>query len=72
MYLNAETLKKLSDGCANLPKPYDGIAKAYFIDGLTAREIAEKEDKNVKTIQTQIYRAREMLKKTIRKEDLLS
>ena len=72
MYLNTETLKKLSDGCANLPKPYDLIAKAYFVDGLTAREIAEKEDKNVKTIQTQIYRAREMLKKTIRKEDLIS
>lgn len=72
MYLNEETLKKFSESCAKLPQPYGAIAKAHFVDGLTAREVAQKEGKNIKTIQTQIYRAREMLKKSIRKEDLLS
>ena len=44
----------------------------YFLKGLTAKEIAEKEKIPLKTVQTRIYRAREMLRKTVRKEDLLA
>ena len=36
----------------------------------TYLEIAEKTGKNLKTIQTQIYRAKAMLRKFYRKEDL--
>jgi RNA polymerase sigma-70 factor (ECF subfamily) len=37
---------------------------------MEVREIADKTGKNIKTLQTQIYRAKGMLKKLYRKEDL--
>ena len=50
----------------------DSGAKLYFEEGLTAREISERSKEPLKTVQSHIYRAREMLKKKIRKEDLLT
>ncbi len=54
--------------CDNLPEGYGDIAKEHFIDGRTAKEIAEEKGSNLKTVQTKIYRAREMLKKNCGKE----
>ena len=39
-----------------------------YMKTMTAAEIAEKRGANIKTIQTQIYRARDMLKKLYGKE----
>jgi RNA polymerase sigma-70 factor (ECF subfamily) len=58
--------------CHELPEGYAEIAKMYFIKGMTAKAISEKENLPIKTVQTKIYRARDMLKKTVRKEDLLA
>ncbi len=65
-------LEAVREQCLKLPKPYDDVGVSFFVEGLTAREIADQKGANLKTIQTQIYRAREMLKKSIRREDLLS
>lgn len=56
--------------CDSLKPPYDEIARAYYLQEKTVAEIARDRSMNSKTIQTQIYRARDMLKKKYRREDL--
>lgn len=51
--------------CQNLKSPYREVALAHFCDGLAITEIARKQNKNVKTIQTQLYRSKGMLKKML-------
>lgn len=53
--------------CQRLRSPYREVAIAHFCDELSITEIARKENKNVKTIQTQLYRAKAMLKNEIKK-----
>jgi len=65
--LELEVKKQLSDRCSSLKSPYREIAFDYFYRELSANEIAENTGKNLKTVQTQIYRARAMLQKTYRK-----
>ncbi len=72
LYICEEVLEKVKTGCEALSDSYREIAKAYFIEGLSAKEIADKTSINIKTVQTGIYRAREYLKKTLRREDLLT
>lgn len=72
IYLNKETEQTLKKACEELPSPYRETAIQYYSEGRTAKAIAEKEEMSVKTVQTRIRRAREMLKKKIRKEDLLA
>lgn len=49
--------------CEQLKPPYDEVAKAYFYHEQEVAEIAKRKKKNIKTIQTQIYRAKGMLRK---------
>ena len=66
-----EALKQeLYSCCMKLKPPYQNIALDYFYHEMSAGEIAQKDKKNLKTVQTQIYRARGMLQKIYRKEDL--
>ena len=65
--LENEVKEQLSLYCNNLKSPYREIALDYFYRELTAAEIASNTGKNIKTVQTQIYRARAMLQKTYRK-----
>lgn len=57
--MNEELLKN----CNALKPPYDQIARFYFYDELTTSQIADKLERNEKTVQTQVYRAKAMLKK---------
>lgn len=66
--LEQETKEILLANCNRLKSPYKEVAKAYYYDEMDAKEIAERKGQNVKTIQTQIYRARGMLRKNYRKE----
>ena len=54
--------------CRSLKHPYDEIAVNYFCQEMTVEEIAQKRGKKIKTVQTQIYRAKAMLKKLWGKE----
>ncbi len=54
--------------CEALKPPYDRIAWLYFYQEKSTAEIAEELGMNSKTVSTQIYRAREMLR-TIYRED---
>ena len=65
--LNQEIMDELQRCCNALPPPYKEIARKHFVEGKTAREISEQTGKGLNTIQTQIYRSRELLKKSFRK-----
>lgn len=62
--------RQLYDCCLQLKSPYQEVALDYFYHEMTLGEMAEKTGKNLKTLQTQVYRAKAMLKKLYRKEDL--
>lgn len=63
--------EQLLEQCKRLKPPYDTVAELYFYREETAETIAEKLNRNLKTVQTQIYRARNMLQKLYRREEFL-
>lgn len=69
--IQEEARYQLLDTCNNLKPPYNEIATQYYCNGKTALQIANDSGKKLKTVQTQIRRAKLMLQKKIRKEDLL-
>ncbi|WP_024865179.1 RNA polymerase sigma factor [Butyrivibrio sp. FCS014] len=71
-YVTADIMEAFRNSCDGLSEPYRTPAKLHFEEGLTAKEISMRIGVPLKTVQSHIYRAREMLKKTIRKEDLLA
>ena len=66
--LNSEILEELRFCCNALSPPYREVAIAHFMDGKTAKEIAQESQNNINTVKSHIHRAREMLKKSYRKE----
>ena len=72
VFATRDVLQEVEGKCKALPEVYAEIARMYFMGSMSAREISDKMGIPVKTVQTKIYRAREMLKKTVRKEDLLA
>ena len=66
--LEEEVRRTLLNRCRSLKPPYDEIAKAYYYDELDASEIAKQKGVKLKTVQTQIYRARSMLRKIYGRE----
>lgn len=66
--LEKEVRETLLQRCRALKPPYDEIAKAYYYDEMDAGEIAQMRGTKKKTIQTQIYRARSMLRRMYEKE----
>ncbi|WP_139165215.1 RNA polymerase sigma factor [Butyrivibrio sp. INlla16] len=68
IYEAEDVMNSFSKCCEELPEAYSDIAMQHFIEGRTAKEIAEEKGDNLKTIQTRIFRAKEMLKKSYRKE----
>lgn len=66
--LEEEVRATLLARCRSLKPPYDEIAKAYYYDEMDAGEIAMQRGMKLKTVQTQIYRARSMLRKLYGKE----
>lgn len=70
--LELEAKKQLSDRCKRLKSPYREVALDYFYNEISAAEIAAKTGKNIKTVQTQIYRARSLLQKSYKKGDVIN
>lgn len=66
--LASEVREELKCSCLKLKEPYREIALAYFYEEKSPQEIAEERDQNLKTVQTQIYRARARLQKIYGKE----
>ena len=66
--INKEVMEEMRCMCQNLKPPYDEVATLHFINGKTAKEIAKLKKEPLNTVQTRLYRAREMLKKSMSKE----
>ena len=69
--MNKDIMERFGKLIDALPPPYNEDARAYFIDGYNAREISAHTGVSVNTVQTHLYRARHLLKKSIRKEGLI-
>ncbi len=69
--MNHEVLRELEKSCKALSPPYDRIAREHFLEGKPAGEIARQSGVGLNTVKTQIYRAKDMLKKSFRKEMLI-
>ncbi|NBK92248.1 sigma-70 family RNA polymerase sigma factor [bacterium 1XD21-13] len=67
--LEEEVRQELYLTCKSLKPPYDEIALDYYYYEMDVGEIAEKRGRNTKTVQTQIYRARGMLRKHYDKKE---
>ena len=68
LFFEREVKERLLEYCGRLKAPYNEIAKSVYYDEKKADEIAKERNENVKTVQTQIYRARNMLRKIYGKE----
>lgn len=66
--LNREVMEEMKERCQSLKPPYGEVATEHFIRGKTAKEIADQSGVSINTIQTRLYRAREMLKTSMKKE----
>lgn len=68
--MNRAVMEELRQCIEALEPPYEEIARLHFMEGRTAKEISGYTGLGINTVQTRIYRAREKLKKTYRKEML--
>ena len=68
--MEQEVQQKLYDCCCRLSSPYREVALDYYYYEMDIGQITEKTGKKQKTLQTQIYRAKGMLRNLMRKEDL--
>lgn len=68
-YLLSDSDSQVRLLCQQLNSPYREVATAHFCEELSVGEIALRENKNPKTIQTQLYRAKAMLKKMLERSD---
>ena len=70
--LNKEVMDNFYKAIDRLDEPYRSVARKHFVNGKTAKEIADESGNGLKTIQTQILRAKNQLKSTIRREELIT
>ena len=63
-----EVRRELKEACESLKEPYRTVALQYFYEEKSMGAIAEETGKNMRTLQTQIYRAKASLRKLLRKE----
>ena len=66
--LEEEVRESLRRACEGLKPPYNEIALEHYYYEMGVSEMAAKRNKNPKTVQTQIYRARGMLRKIMGQE----
>ena len=69
-YLEKEVRERLYRCCCALKSPYREVALDYYYYEMEISELVQKTGKNIKTLQTQIYRAKGMLRKLYGKEGL--
>lgn len=65
LYLKSDSDRQVYALIQQLKSPYKEVAVSHFCMQLSVSEIARQTGKNPKTIQTQLYRAKAMLKKLL-------
>lgn len=69
-FLENEVRRRLYESCCSLKSPYKEAALDYYYYEMDIGDIVKKTGKNIKTLQTQIYRAKGMLRKIYGKEGM--
>lgn len=62
-YLQREAKEYVFTICQSLKSPYKEVATEHFYREKSVKEISEETGKGMKTIQTQVYRAKAMIRK---------
>ena len=70
LYLQKESEEAVRQLCKSLKEPYASVALAHFCEGKTAKEISKGTGQGLKTVQTHIYRAKEMLKNKLERSQV--
>lgn len=65
-FLQKESRKEVQRLCKSLPPPYNEVAEAHFYEEKSIKEISKEKGRNPKTVQTQVYRAKALLKKKLK------
>jgi RNA polymerase sigma-70 factor (ECF subfamily) len=67
LFLEKEVTQELQRVCSSLKSPYREVALAYYCQEQTSAQIAKTSGRKIKTIQTQLRRAKTMLQKQLKK-----
>lgn len=62
-YLHQESKEYVYTICQSLKSPYREVATEHFYREKSVKEISEETGKGIKTVQTQVYRAKAIIKK---------
>lgn len=65
---NDDGVERIRAACESLPDTYRDVALLHYLEDRSFEEIAVLLDRPVKTIQTQVYRARDKLRVLLREE----
>ena len=70
-YIQKESADIVKKEILALNEPYHKVSVMYFLEEQTVSEIAERLKRPKKTVQTQISRAKDILKRNLKKEELI-
>lgn len=68
LYISKEGMESIRDKILRLKEPYHKVSVMYFLEDKSIVEISEVLKRPKKTVQTQIFRAKNILKEYINKE----
>lgn len=68
--IKKDSSDKVFKMCCKLKEPYKTVALNYFCKDIKLSDMAENTGQNLKTLQTQLYRAKKLLK-TLWKEEVI-
>lgn len=60
--IRADSENEIKELCERLKEPYRSVAISYFCENVKLSELALKTGQNLKTLETQLYRAKKLLK----------
>lgn len=60
--LQKDTANRIHNLCGRLKEPYRTTAMSYFCDNVKLSELSRSTGQNLKTLETQLYRAKKLLK----------
>lgn len=67
--LHQESIIQLERLCGRLKEPYKTVATLYFCEGIRLSEYASKSGVPLRTLETQLYRAKKQLRILCKEED---
>ncbi|WP_279237120.1 RNA polymerase sigma factor [Alkaliphilus serpentinus] len=60
--IQREEVEAIKNLCEGIPQKYSNVLKKYYLQSLNCRRIAEEEGISIKTVESRLYRARNLLK----------